>query len=70
MVIPKTGKPDEPDFKFIIPSGQFWNDLSLKEQGELRQIVALEGQDLDDYLYQMRRMLPKDPYFHKRFGRG
>ncbi len=62
MVQPKTdAKPTEPDFKFIIPSGQFWNELTLEEQGELRQIVAEEGQNLDDYLYLMRKMLPFTP---------
>ncbi len=55
---PEVGKPD---FKFIIPSGQFWYDLTQKEQEELRQVVAAEGQDLDDYLYEMKRMLPKTP---------
>ncbi len=55
---PEVGKPD---FKFIIPSGQFWNDLTPKEQDELRQLVAGEGQDLENYLYQMRRMLPQTP---------
>jgi len=62
MVEPKSDvKPTESDFKFIIPSGQFWYDLTLKEHKELRQIVAAEGQDLDDFLYEMRRMLPKTP---------
>ncbi len=62
MVQPKSdAKPDESDFKFIIPSGQFWNDLTPKERDELRQIIFEEGQNLDDYLYQMRKMLPYTP---------
>ena len=66
MVQPKVSLPTEADFRFIVPSGQFWNDLTPKEQDELRRIVTTAGKDLDDYLYQMRRMLPKDPDFHKR----
>ncbi len=55
---PEIGKPD---FEFIVPSGQFWGDLTVKEQEELRQIVAAEGQNLDNYLYEMRKMLPRTP---------
>ena len=61
VVSKKDAKPTESDFEFIVPSGQFWNELTLKEQDELRQIVAKEGEDLEDYLYKMRRMLPKNP---------
>ena len=53
--------PLKPDFEFIVPSAQFWNDLTLKEQSELRQIVTDEGEDLDEYLRQMRQMLPRNP---------
>ena len=67
MLQPKTNPdPLMPDFEFIIPSGQFWYNLTLEEQAELRQIVAEEGQNLDNYLYEMRRMLPKDPNLRKR----
>ena len=60
-------KPDEPgksDFYIIIPSGQFWNDLTPDEQAEIKQIVTDEGKDLDDYLYEMRKMLPQTPKGH------
>ena len=62
MVQPKA-EPDplKPDFEFITPSPQFWNELTGKEQNELRQIVADEGKDIEGYLRQMRQMLPKDP---------
>lgn len=44
MVQPlKNTKPTESDFEFIVPSPQFWNDLTLKEQSQLRQIVTEEG---------------------------
>jgi len=65
MVQPKVHtKPTESDFEFITPSPQFWNDLTLKEQDELRQIVTGEGQDLDEYLRLMRKMLPRNPRGH------
>ncbi len=57
----KDAKQSETDFTFIPPSGQFWNGLSEKEQGELRQLVATEGEDLEDYLHEMRKMLPFTP---------
>jgi len=53
--------PLKPDFAFIVPSPQFWNDLTKDEQVELKEIVTGEAQDLDKYLYEMRRMLPKNP---------
>ena len=57
----KDVKVGEKDFRFIIPSAQFWNDLSENEKNNLRQVVTAEGEDLEDYLHQMRRMLPFTP---------
>ena len=65
MLQPKeNAKPDESDFEFLIPSGQFWNELTLDDQSKIRQIVVEEGQDLDELLHQMRQMLPKNPRGH------
>lgn len=59
-MLTQTDKKDE-SVEFVVPSGQFWNKLSLKEQQELTDLVTSQGKDIDDLLYQMRQMLPRDP---------
>jgi len=60
----KKAEPGKPDFAFIVPSPQFWNDLTKDEQVELKEIVTMEAHDLEDYLYLMRKMLPRNPRGH------
>ena len=45
----------------ITPSGQFWNGLSSSEQDEWRENVRGAGEDPEDHLAYMRRMLPQPP---------
>ena len=62
MVQPlKVEKPDGTDYEFIPPSGQFWQSLSSNEKDTLRQLLKEEGQDMEDFLHEMRKMLPFSP---------
>ena len=45
----------------ITPSGQKWNSLPPSQQKEWQEVVEWLGEDPEDYLEQMRRMLPKNP---------
>ena len=54
------GKPISKEIELINMSGQFWNNLLPSQKEELRQMVEWLGMNWDDYLEQMRRMLPRD----------
>ena len=56
----KTDVEGQMDFEFITPSGQFWNNLSEKDRGDLREVMAHYGKDLEDSLRQMRAMFPRN----------
>ena len=43
------------------PSAQLWNNLSTRQQEKWREIVTLSGEDPEDYLLEMRMMLPRSP---------
>ena len=45
----------------ITPSGQFWNALSLTQQEKWKEIITYLGEDPENYLAHMRRMLPNNP---------
>jgi len=45
----------------ITPSGQFWNGLSPAQQEKWREIISGLGEDPENYLAHMRRMLPSNP---------
>ena len=57
----KPAKGDETDFKFIVPSGQFWGDLTPEEKKVIYNIAKQEGVNLDNLLYKMKQMLPRTP---------
>ena len=50
-----------PDMRVMIPSGQFWSNLSATQKKQWRETVEWLGEDPEDYLQEMRKMLPKDP---------
>jgi len=54
------GKPVSKDIKMLIPSGQCWNNMTPSEQQEWRELVEWVGQNPDDLLKQMRKMLPSN----------
>ena len=43
------------------PSAQLWNSLSPAQQDKWRLIVKELGEDPENYLAHMRRMLPGEP---------
>ena len=57
----KTGGVMEEYTAVITPSGQFWNGLSSSEQEEWRGKVREAGENPEDPLAYMRRMLPQSP---------
>lgn len=44
--------------KLGIPSSQFWNGLLPSQQRKVQELVKWLGQDPEDYLATMRRMIP------------
>jgi hypothetical protein len=56
-----SGQPVSKAMKVITPSGQKWNSLRLSQQNQWRQVVEWLGEDPEDYLAHMRRMLPRTP---------
>jgi hypothetical protein len=61
-VFPKyeKGNPINKDIEIINMSGQFWYNLLPSQRRELQQLVEWLGMNWEDYLEQMKRMLPKD----------
>ena len=55
-----TGEPISLDVKMLIPSGQCWSNMTPTEQQEWRELVEWCGENPDDLLKEMRRMLPSN----------
>ena len=54
------GEPISLDVQMLVPSGQCWNNMTPSEQQEWRELVEWVGQNPDDLLKQMRKMLPSN----------
>jgi hypothetical protein len=54
------GSPLTKEIEIINMSGQFWNNLLPSQREELKQLVEWLDMNWDDYLEQMKRMLPKN----------
>ena len=64
MLEEKPAKDNETDFKFVVPSGQFWQSLTPEEKAEVYNIANVENVSMDNLLYEMRQMLPRTPKGH------
>jgi hypothetical protein len=54
-----SGQPVSKGMEPITPSGQTWDGLRSREQKQWQQVIEWLGEDPEDYLEDMRKMLPK-----------
>jgi hypothetical protein len=54
------GNPITKDIEIINMSGQFWTNLLPSQKTELKQLVEWLGMNWEDYLEQMKKMIPRD----------
>ena len=48
------------ELEMLVPSGQCWSNMTPSEQQEWRELVEWVGQNPDDLLKEMRKMLPSN----------
>ena len=61
VIKPRESPLDNDKVEVIVPSGQFWGNLSDTGKKDWKDIVKSAGKNPEDYLNQMRQMFPKNP---------